>query len=90
MNFKPTKWKVIVSIILAIILTFGIPALFHLWCNLKGGICLQMVNRCDYYSAYHCCSKCVSLAGMILEIFLSFIIPLIIVYVIWSLIEKKK
>ena len=87
MNFKPTKWKVVVSI-LAVVLWVILSSFLVMYCKM----CQEYSCDIDYYSYYlasHGCKcDCGSFSGMLLSNLLSIIIPFLIIYIIWSLIEK--
>lgn len=91
-NFKPTKWKVIISVLMVII--WGI---FFTWMNSS-----VQCNRCaldyscesnDFLIIRPACGKC-AYCYNILEIvrknLFNVLFPFALVYILWSLIEKKK
>ena len=75
MNFKPTIWKAIISLLVAIIIDYFIDPIFVIcdrssWTNPICPTRLQLM---------------ISAAGIIAAL-----ISFILVYIIWSLIQKKK
>ena len=87
MNFKPTKWKVIVAIIVVIfwyLLSFQLFAVYcrQLLCEPCGenlnGISLYQSDCCGCYSNFQ-----------IYQDLIILLLPGIIVYILWSLVHKK-
>jgi len=92
MNWKPTKWKIVVSVV-AVVLWF-------IWIIFKNSYtfcleCAPPICEADYYNFLlfkSACGGCFchSLGEVVLSNILNIIIPFAIVYIIWSLIEKPK
>jgi hypothetical protein len=103
MKFQPTKWKVIVSIavvVIWIILMNGYSKLSEGHPTYGARQCQQeyMIHEyggVNYYSylvvkqPYGSCPP-VSLPGLLLHYIYNLIIPFTLVYIIWSLIQKKQ
>jgi len=92
MNFKPTKWKVIVSVIIMVIWILSAN-----WMNSKTLCDCYFVPECgpDYEKYMIVKPRCVgcgcqSFSNMLSSNFLNILIPFAIVYIVWSLFEKKK
>lgn len=89
MNFKPNKWKVIVSII-AVIAWLILSSFIVMYCKM----CQEFSCEINYYNYYlvnpgcHC--DCGSLSAMLLTNLINILIPLALTYIIWSLFEKPK
>ena len=95
MNFKLTRWKVIVSLIVAIF-HYGYLYLKELsLCAVKD--CVSPLPVCEGAGILHdapsilphCCTSCIDLIESLGEIGLVLLLG-ILVYGIWSLLEKKK
>lgn len=92
MDFKPTKWKSIISILAVIVWII----LMRYYTNLAMcGICVPKRCGVDYANwmvvkpaCYGC--FCTSFSTMLKSNLFHILIPFAIVYVIWSLIEKPK
>jgi hypothetical protein len=88
MNFKPTLWKSIVSIaFVLVIVIYGNMVL----CS----ICPLGVQRCGglYRSLMlikSCVCDCISFETMFLSNLINVVLPFALIYIIWSLIQKKK
>jgi surface polysaccharide O-acyltransferase-like enzyme len=92
MNFKPTKYKIIISLLFTLGWYF-----FLFYTNLKYSPCVcvkdGLENCIDYNylsplrGGCHC--GCVSILQIIKLYFVIFIIPFLIIYIITSLVEKK-
>lgn len=93
MNFKPTKWKVIVSVVVVIV---WILALNFLTTSIICKICQMPVCDADYdnwmIKKPICDCSCQTfnemLFGNLSYIFYNIIFPFALVYIIWSLIQK--
>jgi len=91
MNFKPIKWKVIVSIIVAVLWILIANSISY---SVDCKLCMPHIcdsNYIDYYITHPLCGHCSchSLKDVIISNLLNIIIPFAIVYIIWSLIQKK-
>ncbi len=75
MNFKPTSWKSIISIVSFLIPSYVIYSGYDCVCEV-----LQPGEICGCQSA---------LEAMFPFGFLISLIPLVVIYLIWSLFEKK-
>lgn len=89
MNFKPSKWKIIVSVIFILVWI-----IFNNW-SIRCSLCSPLAPKCegDYHGwmlLTNCICDCVSLKTMILSNLINVIIPFILVYIILSLFEKNK
>lgn len=97
MNYQPTKGKIITSII-ATAAWYGFWALMSAAtvCNGSFELTYEMAHPCtsDYYKystlQFSCAHTCMSLGELIWQYIYVFIIPLIVVYVVYSLFQKKK
>ncbi len=88
-NLKPNLKKVIGSILLAIVSLILFRIFYDLvFCRSIVGCITTMM--CDYPGLFSCCHSCVSPFIFFLQIFLGLILPLLIIYIIWSLLQKKK
>lgn len=72
MNFKPKMWKIIGSLIIAIVLTI-IFSLVYSPCNAVNDT-LEAVKKCSVSPLFY---------------LIEWIIFFIIIYILWSLIERK-
>lgn len=91
MNFKPTKWKVIVAILIIILVYLANFYLSFNGCNIgcpdNNGISSFPPK---YLSIYPSCSCDYFYFNSFILSLLILIIPSILLYLVWSLIEKKK
>ena len=91
MNFRPTKWKVIVSI-LAIVLWLILSNFYNGLAMCKECVPPQCdVDYGNWVIVKPSCSGCFcqSFSEMISSNLLNILIPFILVYVTWSLIQKN-
>ncbi|MGV8151997.1 MAG: hypothetical protein ACP5OG_02870 [Candidatus Nanoarchaeia archaeon] len=91
-NFKPNKWKIIASIA-ALVLWIFIMNYFNASAMCK--ICICTLQICLDYAhfmlikpACHCC--CSSFFEMLISNLKNIFIPFAVVYIIFSLFEKRK
>ena len=95
MNLKPTKLKSIVSIIVIIVIYLLSLYLNKSGCSILGAPGCVMDNSCCNYcqidfSLYpSCLCSCTTFTELIKQI-LIFILPGVIIYIIWSIFQKKK
>ena len=92
MNFKPNKWKVIVSITAVIIWIFIANTFFYnFMCKLCEGLVCE-TNYIKYYLMQPPCGYCSChlLKDVMLSNAKTILIPFILVYITWSLFEKNK
>ena len=89
MNFKPNKKKVVISIIITLVWAFFLYISTSVICS-----CIIRKSDCvDYYyispiGRCHC--DCWPLERVIKNYLIAFVLPFILVYILLSLIEKKK
>jgi len=91
MNFKPTLWKIIISLAVVVV---GIILINYINSFEYCESCAPRVCEEDYYSWISikplCDCDCTSLKTMLSTNHIHMLIPFIIAYVIWSLFEKKR
>jgi hypothetical protein len=91
-NFKPTKWKFIVSLIVLVVWYFVVAYQSNLICagvDCRAGGFDNCVNY-EYLSLIKgACCGCMTLGRAILNN-VKVIAPFFIVYIIWSLFEKRR
>lgn len=100
MNFKPNVLKIVISILIVIIIYFLLPAADFIFGSIIGSKMCPTDNIigkpfgiygsavCAYSNSSELSTK-FSLLGLVVDI-ITFLILFMIVYAIWSLIQKKK
>ncbi len=100
MNFKPTKWKILISILIIILIYFIMPSADFIFNSIIGSKMCPTDNIIGKPFGIYGSAVCVysdssepsvkfSIIGLIVDI-IFFFIMFIISYVLFSLIEKKK
>ena len=92
MNFKPTKWKVIVSVLIVIALLL-VPKIIS--GGIMCGLCEFKECELDDYDKFMlikpaCDCECQTFSDMLKSNLSYTILPFAIIYIIWSLFESKK
>jgi hypothetical protein len=87
MNFKPTRLKTFVSIILPIFWYIGLLLELQLTCS---SIKLSYYCRDAGFNLLPNCSNCPTSLGNFFGSLLIILLPGIILYIIWSLFDKKR
>lgn len=87
MDFRPSKWKVIISIVFVILIFFIINILILFSCASAKLICLQ-----DCPNTFSFIANCCGCGSTFIENMQQFVIllsPGMLVYIIWSLFNRK-
>lgn len=80
MNFKPTLWKIVLSIVLGIVFGILIKQIGLYLCELNEIPNPEIQDGCGFGFFYY--------PNLFLSIYS--IIPIIAIYIIWSFIQKKQ
>ncbi len=97
-NLKPNLNKVVGSILFAP-LAFGLSKIIHILIFCRHISCLagtvipiSGIPECTHYRLFSCCisNPCISTLAQKLKMLWVIIIFAILIYIIWSLIQKKK
>ncbi len=82
---KPSKWKIITSLILTLIWIFILRNMLMILCKM----CATELQCKVYYHSYEiirrCHCDCGSIGGVALDWFWNIIIPFLVVYILYSL-----
>lgn len=100
MNFKPNKNKVKISIIVALVWYLFLFVYFTAICSVSSKVCLEYLEPCDgcvfklipLDCGVHCynCPNVIDIFLINLLHLAVVLIPGLLVYGIWSLVEKKR